>query len=112
MFLGYQNGKIVLVKETRAELENTPCMSFDKIVETDKEYVLYKGDYILKEDADELKAEEQKEERIKELKQLLSDTDYKAIKYSEGLISEEEYAEVKAQRQAWREEINQLEVAK
>ena len=56
--------------------------------------------------------EEINAERIAELKRLLTDTDYKAIKYSEGLISEEEYAEVKAQRQAWRDEINQLEVAK
>lgn len=50
-------------------------------------------------------------ERIAELKRLLTDTDYKAIKYSEGLISEEEYAEVKAQRQAWRDEINILQGA-
>lgn len=112
MFLGYQNKKIVLVADTKEELENALCMSFDEIKETDKEYVLYKGDYILKEDAEKLKAGEQKEERIAELKQLLSDTDYKAIKYSEGLISEEEYAEVKAQRQAWRDEINKLEVSK
>ena len=111
MFLGYQNNKIVLVKETKEELENAPCMVFDKIVETDKEYVLYIGDYILKDEAEKLKAEEQKEERIVELKRLLTDTDYKTIKYSEGLISEEEYAEVKAQRQAWRDEINILQGA-
>lgn len=111
MFLGYQNGKIVLAAATREELENAPCMSFDEIVETDKEYVLYKGDYILKEDAEKLKSVEQKEKRIAELKRLLTDTDYKAIKYSEGLISEEEYSEVKAQRQAWRDEINILQGA-
>lgn len=46
MFLGYQNGKIVLVKETRAELENAPCMVFDKIVETDKNYFLHNGEYV------------------------------------------------------------------
>ena len=47
--------------------------------------------------------------RIAELKQKLQDTDYKAIKYSEGELSAEEYAETKAQRRAWREEINKLE---
>ena len=47
--------------------------------------------------------------RIIELKQKLQDTDYKAIKYSEGELSAEEYAETKAQRRAWREEINKLE---
>ena len=47
--------------------------------------------------------------RIKELKKLLTDSDYKAIKYAEGQITEEEFAPIKAQRQAWRDEINQLE---
>lgn len=46
MFLGYQNGKIVLVKETRAELENAPCMTFDEIKETQKNYFLYNGEYV------------------------------------------------------------------
>lgn len=46
---------------------------------------------------------------INELKKKLFDTDYKAIKYSEGLLTDKEYAEVKAQRQAWRDEINRLE---
>ena len=48
-------------------------------------------------------------EKIVLLKQNLADTDYKAIKYAEGLISEEDYQETKAQRQAWRDEINRLE---
>lgn len=43
--------------------------------------------------------------RIEELKEKLSATDYKAIKYAEGLISEEEYAPIKAERIAWREQI-------
>ena len=48
-------------------------------------------------------------ERIAMLKQQLADTDYKAIKFAEGLISEQDYAETKAQRQIWRDEINRLE---
>jgi hypothetical protein len=51
----------------------------------------------------------QKKSRIMELKKLLADTDYQAIKHSEGLISEEDYAAIKVQRQAWRDEINELE---
>ena len=47
--------------------------------------------------------------RIAELKQCLFSTDYKAIKYAEGLLTDEEYTETKAQRQAWRDEINKLE---
>ena len=49
------------------------------------------------------------EYQIEQLKQNLADTDYVAIKYAEGLISDEEYAETKALRQQWREEINRLE---
>jgi hypothetical protein len=47
--------------------------------------------------------------RIFELKKLLSESDYKAIKYAEGAISESEYMLTKAERQAWRDEINTLE---
>ena len=47
--------------------------------------------------------------KIFELKMQLYKTDYQAIKYAEGLISEEEYAPIKAQRQAWRDKINELE---
>lgn len=43
------------------------------------------------------------------LKQKLQQTDYKAIKYSEGWLTEEEYAETKAERQRIRDEINRLE---
>ncbi len=39
----------------------------------------------------------------------LQRTDYKAIKYAERLLSEEEYEPIKAERQAWRDEINELE---
>ena len=46
---------------------------------------------------------------IAELKANLAATDYQAIKYAEGLISETDYAPIKAQRQAWRDRINLLE---
>jgi hypothetical protein len=49
------------------------------------------------------------ESEIADLKAKLSDTDYEAIKYAEGITSAEEYAATKAQRQAWREQINALE---
>ena len=46
---------------------------------------------------------------IQELKQKLLDSDYKAIKYAEGYLTDEEYEPIKAQRQAWRDEINSLQ---
>lgn len=47
--------------------------------------------------------------RIAELKQNLADTDYIVIKVAEGVATWDEYPEIKEQRQAWRDEINQLE---
>lgn len=46
---------------------------------------------------------------IEQLKSQLTATDYKAIKYAEGLISEADYAPIKAERQALRDRINELE---
>lgn len=57
----------------------------------------------------EQKNKQEKLDRISNLKSLLSNTDYKAIKYAEGQLTEEEYASIKAQRQEWRDEINLLE---
>lgn len=47
--------------------------------------------------------------QIERLKTKLKATDYQAIKYAEGELTEEEYAETKAKRKAWRAEINELE---
>ena len=52
---------------------------------------------------------EKTEREIWNLKGELSSTDYKAIKCAEGWISEEEYAPIKAERQALRDKINELE---
>lgn len=49
------------------------------------------------------------DKRIFELKQELSKTDYQAIKFAEGLLTESEYAPIKVQRQGWRAEINSLQ---
>lgn len=52
---------------------------------------------------------EQYQAEIVELKKYLSDTDYKAIKYAEGEITESDYQEVKSQRHDARVRINELE---
>lgn len=54
-------------------------------------------------------AKPSREMQIMLLKNQLKETDYKAIKYSEGWLTDEEYAETKAERQRIREEINRLE---
>lgn len=49
------------------------------------------------------------EDEIKMIKSYLAATDYKALKFSDGALTEEEYAPIRAQRQAWRDRINELE---
>ncbi len=49
------------------------------------------------------------EGEINALKNLLSQTDYQAIKFAEGELSEEEYAAVKEKRQSFRDRINELQ---
>ena len=52
---------------------------------------------------------EKYQSEIIELKKYLSDTDYKAIKFAEGELSESDYQEVKSQRHDARVRINELE---
>ena len=54
-------------------------------------------------------SKEFKENKIKELKKELAKTDYQAIKFAEGWLSEEEFAPIKAHRQELRNQINDLE---
>lgn len=53
---------------------------------------------------DELRLQE-----IADLKAQLASTDYKAIKFAEGWLTADEYEPIKAQRQALRDRINELE---
>ena len=57
----------------------------------------------------EVQAKRELNQKIIPLKKQLAETDYKAIKYAEGLISDADYAPIKAQRQAVRDQINALE---
>ena len=65
---------------------------------------------ITEEDLARYRQMQEKENRISELKSLLAKTDYQAIKFAEGELSAEDYAEMKEQRRLWRIEINQLSV--
>lgn len=49
------------------------------------------------------------QKEIAELKAKLCSTDYKAIKYAEGMISLADYAPIREERQSWRDRINELE---
>lgn len=43
------------------------------------------------------------------LEQLLAQTDYLALKHVDGALTDEEYASAKADRQTWRDRINELQ---
>lgn len=49
------------------------------------------------------------ESEIAGLKQILASSDYKALKFAEGQISEKDYEETKQERQSLRDKINELE---
>lgn len=68
----------------------------------------YQKDKCPMKTADDLQKEEYAAE-IRTLKQSLADTDYKAIKYAEGVMADEDYQATGIQRQAWRRRINELE---
>ena len=53
--------------------------------------------------------EERDAAEIERLKAELAATDYKCLKYVDGALTEEEYAEIKKYRQELRDRINQLE---
>lgn len=113
MFLGYQKGQIVLVKPTREELENAPCMVFDEIVETQDEYVLWGGEYILKTQA----AEREKQAQIEALRTELDALDLKAIRALRAIEAgvgtqddEDKLAELEEQAALVRRRIQELSV--
>ena len=49
------------------------------------------------------------ENQISTYKQMLSNTDYMALKHADGALTDDEYASIKAKRQGWRDQINNLE---
>ena len=62
----------------------------------------------LQAERDAFQAERDRQNRLVELRQLLRDTDYIACKIAEGAAKKSDYAEMIKQRQAWRDEINEL----
>ncbi|MBR1842192.1 MAG: hypothetical protein IJ788_02835 [Oscillospiraceae bacterium] len=63
---------------------------------------------VINTEREAIEAEIVRQSRIAELKALLEETDYIACKLAEGAATREEYADMIAERQAWRNEINSL----
>lgn len=71
--------------------------------------IVDKGEYYEVVETPAPTEEEKNAIEIDRLKAELSATDYKCLKYVDGALTEEEYAEVKKYRASLREQINQLE---
>lgn len=110
-----KTGKVISFgKDTKPYIEITEQERKQPLPDKYSYYAVVDGKFTIKRrtpTVQEIKVDETAKinRQIFELKQKLTQTDYKAIKYSEGLLTDKEYAEVKAQRQAWRDEINRLE---
>lgn len=110
-----KTGKVISFgKDTKPYIEITQQERKQPLPDKYSYYAVVDGKFTIKRrtpTVEEIKVDETAKinRQIFELKQKLTQTDYKAIKYSEGLLTDKEYAEVKAQRQAWRDEINRLE---
>jgi hypothetical protein len=72
--------------------------------ETDGKIFIGKTDAELAAEA----ASETRQKRIKELKQMLADSDYVVIKIAEGSATKEKYAKEITDRQSWRQEADTL----
>lgn len=52
---------------------------------------------------------EEIQSEINAFKQLLTQTDYKALKHADGAMTDEEYEETRQKREFYRSEVNRLE---
>ena len=110
-----ETGKVISFgKDTKPYIEITEQERKQPLPDKYSYYAVVDGKFTIKRrtpTVEEIKADEAAtiNKEISELKKKLFDTDYKAIKYSEGWLTDEEYAEVKAQREEWRKRINELE---
>ena len=112
-----ETGKVISFgKDTKPYIEITEQERKQPLPDKYSYYAVVDGKFTIKRrtpTVEEVKADETTEinRQIRELKKKLFDTDYKAIKYREGWLTDEEYAEVKAQREEWRKRINELEAS-
>ena len=106
---------MIYYKEKDGKIEKcTPSLkvaeSWEYYNETDKNIVYgWNGQLYFEDELPEKPQEVINQERIEELKGFLAAADYWGQKYIDGEYTEAEWAEKKAQRKAWREEIRQLE---
>lgn len=85
MFWERKNGPVIIDKNNAYGIEFTICLPY----ENDRMGGIF--------------------QEIKKLKKQLEGTDYKLMKFMDGDITKEEYAPIQAEREAWRQQIRNLE---
>ena len=100
----YKNGNVLL--NSKHQLDETKIGNYVEI--TEEEYNTFVNQIRDKGNREQSQID-LKRNRIAELKGFLDSSDYKQRKWIDGDLTDEEYAPIKAQRHAWRVEINQLE---
>lgn len=104
----WENGFYLEQNANNTRLEITDEYWAELLEKQSKGYTIKLANGQLQAVENTLTESEKRQIRIDELKTLLRESDYKALKYAEGEISELDYAETKAQRREWRAEINRL----
>ena len=92
MYLGYQNNKVVMIAESKTELENMPCIRFDKIEECSREIELVDGEYLFT-DEEAYKTKKNALARLKREELMKLQADELKYDYEEALAKEAENAE-------------------
>lgn len=85
---------VVDVEGVEGHAAYTETIAFQRYIPYSEEYLLRK-EYV---------------EAVDILKKKLTDTDFQAIKYAEGLYTEDQYKPIREQRQEWRNEINRYNI--
>lgn len=80
-----------------------------RVIRGSKEEGLWWSVEAIPEKTAEQKALEEKNSEISTLKYKLQSTDYVAAKIAEGAATKEEYADILAERESWRQQIRSLE---
>jgi len=110
-----QNNRIYIDKNLRLNIDYTSSPYNFTIIEIDDVFSdVCEQDFNLDfslniEKYNARKEQEQILPQIDILKKQLNSTDYQAIKFAEGVLSNEEYSQTKINRANWRKEINNLE---
>lgn len=91
-----------ITNEIRIKPDAAPIDNKTKYAWVDEDYEEIKRYIVIPENV-------RHENRLNELKSKLSNSDYAVIKIAEGAATAEEYAQLIADREAWRAEVNELQ---